>query len=300
MPNRVGHRHRIVPADLHEQVAARPALLESVDPERGQCAEPRGPIGPDPREREHPRSEPKRDGQSRRVDSEFGIEVAAWADAVAVLDRAIADHPRSSLLPQLVFTRISALYEQPQRRKETAALYSDFASTYPDHELTPRAVYMAALAAVRSDPAVQYVERDTRIRGGLTATGLSLDLLVMDVPPELAARVRDIQEMLERMETGRFKVFDHLEEWFGEFRQYHRMDGLIVKEYDDLISASRYAMMMLRHARIARSARNPFGFDDRGGPGHVRAPLSPVQRLRLISRRRQCGGSGAGTAYSTR
>lgn len=55
-------------------------------------------------------------------------------------------------------------------------------------------------------------------------------------------------EMLDRMETGRWKVFDHLTEWFEEFRLYHRKDGKIFKEYDDLICASRYAMMMLREA----------------------------------------------------
>lgn len=60
-----------------------------------------------------------------------------------------------------------------------------------------------------------------------------------------------IQEMLERMETGRFKVFDHLEDWFAEFRQYHRKDGLIVKEYDDRMSATRYAVMMKRFAKVA-------------------------------------------------
>jgi len=60
-----------------------------------------------------------------------------------------------------------------------------------------------------------------------------------------------IIEMLERMETGRFKVFDHLTEWFEEFRQYHRKDGLIVKEYDDRISATRYAIMMRRFAKLA-------------------------------------------------
>jgi TolA-binding protein len=70
------------------------------------------------------------------------------ADAVAVLDRAIADHPRSNFLPQLVFTRINALYELPERRKETAALYADFAKKYPQHELAPRAVYLAGLAAL--------------------------------------------------------------------------------------------------------------------------------------------------------
>jgi TolA-binding protein len=73
------------------------------------------------------------------------------ADAVAVLDRAIASYPRSNRLTQLVFTRINALYEQPARRKETAALYADFARMYPQHALTPRAVYMAALASLGAE-----------------------------------------------------------------------------------------------------------------------------------------------------
>jgi len=57
--------------------------------------------------------------------------------------------------------------------------------------------------------------------------------------------------MLERMQTGRWKVFRHLEDWFQEFRLYHRKEGRVVKLADDLLSASRYAMMMLRHARTA-------------------------------------------------
>jgi phage terminase large subunit-like protein len=57
-----------------------------------------------------------------------------------------------------------------------------------------------------------------------------------------------IQEMLDRMRTGRLKVFDHLTEWWEEFRIYHRKEGLIVKLNDDLISATRYAMMMRRLA----------------------------------------------------
>ena len=57
-----------------------------------------------------------------------------------------------------------------------------------------------------------------------------------------------ISEMLERMQTGRWKIFAHLEDWLGEFRLYHRKDGLIVKANDDRISAARYAMMMKRFA----------------------------------------------------
>lgn len=54
--------------------------------------------------------------------------------------------------------------------------------------------------------------------------------------------------MLDRMQTGRLKVFRGNNEWFEEFRLYHRKDGKIVKERDDLMSATRYALMMLRYA----------------------------------------------------
>jgi phage terminase large subunit-like protein len=57
-----------------------------------------------------------------------------------------------------------------------------------------------------------------------------------------------LMEMLDRMQTGRLKVASHLEEWFDEFRIYHRENGKVVKEVDDLISATRYGIMMLREA----------------------------------------------------
>lgn len=55
-----------------------------------------------------------------------------------------------------------------------------------------------------------------------------------------------ILEMLDLMRTDRFKVFDELEDFFDEFRTYHRKDGKIVKEHDDAICAIRYAYMMRR------------------------------------------------------
>ena len=55
-------------------------------------------------------------------------------------------------------------------------------------------------------------------------------------------------DMLDRMQTGRWKVFSHLHEWLDEFRYYHRKVGVIVKERDDLLSASRVGLMMLRYA----------------------------------------------------
>lgn len=57
-----------------------------------------------------------------------------------------------------------------------------------------------------------------------------------------------VMEMLKRMENGTLKVFEELEEFFEEFRLYHRKEGKIVKKFDDIISAIRYGMMMLRFA----------------------------------------------------
>lgn len=55
--------------------------------------------------------------------------------------------------------------------------------------------------------------------------------------------------MYERFETGRFKVFRTCKGFLEEARMYHRKDGKIVQMRDDVISAVRYAHMMLRHAR---------------------------------------------------
>lgn len=58
-----------------------------------------------------------------------------------------------------------------------------------------------------------------------------------------------VSDMLERMQTGRLKVAKHLNDWWEEFRLYHREDGKIVAEHDDLMSATRYALMSLRYAK---------------------------------------------------
>jgi len=58
-----------------------------------------------------------------------------------------------------------------------------------------------------------------------------------------------IVEIYRLMELGKFRVFDYLHEWFAEKLNYHRDDnGKIVKIQDDLLSATRYAYMMRRHA----------------------------------------------------
>jgi phage terminase large subunit-like protein len=76
-----------------------------------------------------------------------------------------------------------------------------------------------------------------------------------------------LHDILIRMEAGRFKVFKHLNDWWDEFRLYHRRDGKVVKEYDDLMSATRYGIMMLRTARTKKEREDfwrPLRYPKRG------------------------------------
>lgn len=77
-----------------------------------------------------------------------------------------------------------------------------------------------------------------------------------------------IEDVLERMQTGRFKVFSNLEPWFEEFRNYHTKDGKIVSIRDDVLKATFYAVMMKRFAITNRTIRQ-------------NAPTRPMMSMRL-------------------
>lgn len=63
-----------------------------------------------------------------------------------------------------------------------------------------------------------------------------------------------VWEALARMQTGRLKVDRNLHQWFEEFRSYHRKDGKVVAEFDDLMKATHYLLMMLRYAVASEHA----------------------------------------------
>ena len=72
-----------------------------------------------------------------------------------------------------------------------------------------------------------------------------------------------IMDMLDRMQTGRLMVAAHLHDWWEEFRLYHRENGVLVKKGDDLMSATRYGIMMLRKAAInsrVAAIKSPVGY----------------------------------------
>ena len=60
-------------------------------------------------------------------------------------------------------------------------------------------------------------------------------------------------EMLNRMQSGRLKVAEHLNDWFREKAMYHTKDGNIVRKGEDIMSASRYAVMSVVRYGMAKN-----------------------------------------------
>ena len=81
-----------------------------------------------------------------------------------------------------------------------------------------------------------------------------------------------VDELLERMMTGRFKVFANLGDVFEEKRSYHRKDGLIVAKRDDILKAIFYGVMMKRYAV-------PLTILNRAQVSH--APSRPIATTRI-------------------
>ncbi len=61
----------------------------------------------------------------------------------------------------------------------------------------------------------------------------------------------------ELMLSGKFKVFSHLEDWFKEKRMYHTQGGKLVRINEDLMSATRMAVMMRDRAGEAQFKSYP-------------------------------------------
>lgn len=60
-----------------------------------------------------------------------------------------------------------------------------------------------------------------------------------------------IMYILERMKTGRLKIFNTCTPIFDELRDYHRKEGKIVKRDDDSVDSMRYAVMSVTHRGIS-------------------------------------------------
>lgn len=79
------------------------------------------------------------------------LEQGKPEDALKVLEPASQKHAEGQFGPYLLIARADAMYDVPDRRTESAAVYSQFLQKYPEHELAAQATYMSALVALGQD-----------------------------------------------------------------------------------------------------------------------------------------------------
>lgn len=65
-----------------------------------------------------------------------------------------------------------------------------------------------------------------------------------------------IMDIIDRMQTGRLKVSSTLVDFWEEYSMYYRENGEIVKKGDDIMSAFRVGVMMIRHAKAKQITRD--------------------------------------------
>jgi hypothetical protein len=103
--------------------------------------------------------------------------------------------------------------------------------------------------------------RDKRLGSTLAAQfrdeGLNMLPIHAQFPNGTMSTEGGVTEMVERIGSGRLKVFESCFRLRDEMLSYHRKNGLLVKEGEDLISAGRCAVVMRRYACTAESTRWP-------------------------------------------
>lgn len=172
-----------------------------------------------------------------------------------------------------------------------AAVDRDLDTIYILHALkvseTLPIVQVAAMRNVCADAPVAYPHDGNRRDGMNSGEAIAKTYrdLGLKMLPEHAtftdgslSTEKAVFEMQQRLEDGRLKVREDLEDILVEFRSYHRdEDGLLVKLYDDLISAIMKIMMMKRYARVVEMGWKPLPnlrAMKRGRPTHA-AILNP-------------------------
>lgn len=174
--------------------------------------------------------------ESQLVIPDFELNTRPWMRVIRSLDVGIR-HPTSiawlAYDPETDITYVVRLYS---RAGEKAAVHAAVANSQWKH------------APVVVPPDIDQQEKGS---GELTAefyasAGMT-NTLVFANPDGSRYVEPGILAMGHAMETDRFKVFASAAETFlYEYRTYHRKDGRIVKERDDVMSAVRYGFQMVK------------------------------------------------------
>ncbi len=182
---------------------------------------------------------------SEELITEDAFEIPAWWPILIAMDFGWSDHPTAAV--KLAWDRdndcvhIVAIYKQSKQ---------------------PLAVYAAGIKAMGDHPVAwphDGLQHDKSSGVQIAQLYKQAGLRMLSEHAQFSDDRKNgteaaVWDALARMQTGRLKVARHLVQWFEEFRSYHRKDGKVVAEFDDLMKATHYGLMMLRYATAGEAA----------------------------------------------
>ena len=158
--------------------------------------------------------------------------------------------------------RTAAVWGSLDRDTDTIYLYSEHYRGQAEAPVHAKAIRMRG----------EWIQGviDTAARGRSQTDGRSLWSLYEDEGLRLIKANKALEagllEVLDRLSTGRLRVFSTLQHWLEEYRLYRRDEkGRVVKENDHLMDATRYLVMGIHHA-TTRPAQKVQAEDPVGDP----------------------------------
>jgi phage terminase large subunit-like protein len=173
--------------------------------------------------------------ESRLLCEPFRLEELPWGRTIRAMDLGI-DHPTAAVWllwdPEFDVIYVTRDYS---RSGEPAAVHASILNSFMQD------------APVVFPPDVDQTEKGSgkTVRTWYAEAGLK-NTRDFENPDGTRYVEPGIMEILERMKTDRLKIFRGCDHLLRELRLYHRKDGSLVKQNDDVLDALRYGVQMIK------------------------------------------------------
>lgn len=177
------------------------------------------------------------------------------AEALKTVEGVLSGAPEGANKRSLLVDQADALYEIPQRRRESVAKYAAYAEAYPDDASAPQAIYMAAFASMNL---ADYAK----------ALGYADQFLAAHANHELAVGVKHVQAESSLL-TGKYAeagtLYDELltqapKDADAEIWKVHRGTALyLARKYQEAIDALTAVIEELKTPDLLAEAQYRIG-----------------------------------------
>ena len=173
------------------------------------------------------------------------------ADAAATIARFLERAGADTASVQLRLDQADALYEIPERRRESSQLYAQLAAKYPDDPLAPQALYMAAFAAMDLADYSAAIQRTQTFLGKYPDHDLAPDVLFVAAESNLQRGRLDEARKLYAQLIEKYPKHSDVQSWTVRRALTLHMD----KKYAEVLAALEPLVPQIRATEVLAEAQ---------------------------------------------